>query len=83
MLCQEDLHNLAEEAPLKQHFPEALRIVRQEIGQLIKLVKDEDPGGGIVDIAAGALDLARPFGQGVHAIARGQRECSLGHSLAR
>ena len=44
MLCQEDLHNLAEDAPLKQPFPEALRIVRQEIGQLIKLVKDEDTG---------------------------------------
>ena len=42
MLCQEDSHNLAEEAPLKQHFPEALRIARQEIGQLIKLVKDAD-----------------------------------------
>ena len=41
-LCQEDWANLAEDTSLKHHLLEALRIVRQEIGQLIKLVKVED-----------------------------------------
>ena len=38
------MRNLTEGEPLKQHFPEALRIVRQEIGQFIKLVRDDDTG---------------------------------------
>ena len=43
-LCQEDAQNLAEDASLKQQFPEAMKIVRQEIGQLLRLVKDTDTG---------------------------------------
>lgn len=43
-LCQEDRHNLAENTSLKQHFPEALKIVRWEIGQWIRPVIDEDTG---------------------------------------
>ena len=41
-LCQEGTHNLLEYAPMMGYLPEALSIVRQEIGQLIRLVKNED-----------------------------------------
>ena len=39
-----ETENLTEGTSLRHHLPEALRIARHEIGQLIRLVEDDDAG---------------------------------------
>ena len=44
--AQQELQNLAEDAPLKHHLPQALGLIRLEIGQLVRYIEDEDIGEG-------------------------------------
>ena len=42
--AQQESANLAPDAPLRHHLPTALKLIRDEISQLLRYVKDQDSG---------------------------------------